>query len=81
MCRQAPWLARVALAQLTIRSSGADGSRVDTAIEQFDLQSTGFMMWAYDDGWQEAEYNPAVGMWRWASDRSTLRIVDASTRR
>ena len=67
------------LARLTIRSAGGDGNRIDTAIEQFDLQSKGFMMWAYDEGWQEAEFNPAVGMWRWASDRSTLRIVDAST--
>ena len=67
------------LARLTIRSAGVDGRRIDTAIEQFDLQSAGFMMWAYDQGWQEAEFNPAVGMWRWASDRSTLRIVDASS--
>jgi hypothetical protein len=67
------------LARLTIRSAGVDGSRIETAIEQVDLQSAGSMMWAYDEGWQEAEFNPAVGMWRWASDRSTLRIVDAST--
>jgi hypothetical protein len=68
-----------ALARLTIQSAGLDGSRVDTAIEQFDLQAAGRLMWAYDEGWSEAEYNPLVGVWRWASDRSTLRIVDAST--
>ena len=67
------------LARLTIESAGVDGSRVDTAIEQFDLQSAGRLMWAYDEGWSEAEYNPLVGVWRWASDRSTLRILDAST--
>ena len=67
------------LAALTLRSAGVDGTRVDTAIEQFDLQSKGALMWIYDEGWQEAEYDPAVGLWRWASDRSTLRIVDAST--
>jgi transmembrane protein TMEM260 (protein O-mannosyltransferase) len=67
------------LAALTLKSDGADGTRVDTAIEQFDLQSKGALMWVYDEGWQEAEYDPAVGLWRWASDRSTLRIVDAST--
>jgi hypothetical protein len=66
------------LARLTIQAVGVDGRRIDTAIEQFDLQSRGFMMWAYDEGWQEAEYHPTIGMWRWASDRSTLRVVDAS---
>jgi hypothetical protein len=67
------------LAALTLTSAGVDGTRVDTAIEQFDLQSKGALMWVYDEGWQEAEYDPAVGLWRWASDRSTLRIVDAGT--
>jgi hypothetical protein len=65
------------LARLTIWSESA-GVRVVTAIEQFDLQSSGTLMWAYDAGWHEAEYTPALGVWRWASDRSTLRIVDAS---
>jgi hypothetical protein len=37
------------------------------------------MMWAYDEGWQEAEFNTTLGVWRWTSDRSTLRIIDAST--
>ena len=67
------------LARLAIQSAGIDGSRVDTAIEQFDLQSAGRLMWAFDEGWSEAEYNPLVGLWRWTSDRSTLRVVDAST--
>ena len=66
------------LARLTIESRSAP-TPVPTAIEQFDLQSAGAMMWAYDEGWQEAEYNPTRGVWRWTSDRSTLRIIDAST--
>jgi hypothetical protein len=66
------------LARLTVQSSaGAPG--IPTAIEQFDLQSRGSLMWAYDEGWHEAEYDPALGMWRWASERSTLRIIDASS--
>jgi hypothetical protein len=65
------------LARLTLQSAAANGGTVATAVEQFDLQSAGALMWAYDDGWQEAEYNPAIGMWRWASDRSTLRIIGA----
>jgi hypothetical protein len=66
-------------AHLTVRSSGGNGAQVPTAIEQFDLQSSGSLMWAYDEGWHEAEYNPAVGVWRWASDRATLRILEAAT--
>jgi hypothetical protein len=35
-------------------------------------------MWGYDTGWHEAEFNPAVGMWRWTSEQSTLRIINAA---
>jgi hypothetical protein len=65
------------LVQLTIRAISGEGGTAATAIEQFDLQSAGSLMWGYDTGWHEAEYNPAVGMWRWASEQSTLRIVNA----
>jgi hypothetical protein len=63
------------LAELTIRSSSDAGSPVPTAIEQFDVQSAGTMMWGYGEGWQEAEFNTELGVWRWTSDRATLRIV------
>ncbi len=66
------------LARLTITSTALDGGTVPTAIEQFDLQSKGSMMWAYDEGWHESEYDPRLGLWRWTSGRSTLRIVDAT---
>lgn len=66
------------LADLTLQSSSGGGTSV-TAVEQFDLQTKGSMMWAYDSGWHEAEYAPTVGVWRWTSDRSALRIVDPST--
>ena len=48
---------------------------IPTAIEQFDLQNPDTLMWGYDTGWQEAEYNTTLGVWRWTSDRATLRIV------
>lgn len=65
-----------ALARLTIQSSAVSGSAViPTAIEQFDLQNPDTLMWGYDTGWQEAEYNTTLGVWRWTSDRATLRIV------
>ena len=66
------------LATLTIRAISGEGGTAATAIEQFDLQSAGALMWGYDTGWHEAEYNPAIGMWRWTSDRATLRIINAA---
>jgi len=68
-----------ALARLTIASTAPGGAAIPTAIEQFDLQSRGTLMWAYDEGWHEAEYDPGLGVWRWTSERATLRILDAST--
>ena len=64
------------LAQLTVQSAAASGTApIPTAIEQFDLQDTDELMWAYDAGWQEAEYAPALGVWRWTSERATLRVA------
>jgi hypothetical protein len=68
-----------ALARLTIAATAAGGGSVPTAIEQFDLQSRGSLMWAYDTGWHEAEFDPSLGMWRWTSERATLRLIAAST--
>jgi hypothetical protein len=68
-----------AFARLTVWSESRDGERVPTAIEQFDLQSQGSLMWAYDAGWHEAEYDPELGIWRWTSERAVLRIIDATT--
>jgi hypothetical protein len=65
------------LAPLTIRAISGEGGTVPTAIEQFDLQSAGALMWGYDVGWHEAEYNQAIGMWRWTADKATLRIINA----
>ena len=67
-------------ARLEIGSRSADGGgSVATAIEQFDIQDAGSLMWGYGEGWHEAEYNPRAGLWRWASERSTIRMIDPST--
>lgn len=67
-----------AFATLTIQSSAASGSAViPTAIEQFDLQDPQALIWGYGDGWNEAEYNTTLGVWRWTSDRATVRIAGA----
>jgi hypothetical protein len=63
-------------AELTVQSEAANGgAAIPTAIEQFDLQNLDTLMWGFDAGWNEAEYSPALGLWRWTSDRSTLRLV------
>jgi hypothetical protein len=34
------------------------------------------MVYAFDEGWHEEEYDNATGLrWRWSSDRSVIRIV------
>lgn len=45
------------------------------AIEQFDAQPAGRVIYGYGEGWNEQEYNPSTGvLWRWSSDRSALRV-------
>jgi hypothetical protein len=64
------------LATITVHSAAVSGTApIPTAIEQFDLQDAGDFMWAYGSGWQEAEFSPALGVWRWTSDRATLRVA------
>ena len=47
----------------------------DIAIEQFDAQPVGRVVFGYDEGWNELEYNPASGrLWRWTTERATLRV-------
>jgi hypothetical protein len=67
-------------AALAIRSTAVAGTApVPSAIEQFDVQAPGTLMWGFDEGWNEAEYTPALGLWRWTSDRAVVRIVGATT--
>ena len=45
------------------------------AIEQFDAQPAGRVIYGYGEGWNEQEYNPSTGvLWRWSSDRADLRV-------
>jgi hypothetical protein len=62
---------------LTVRAKRADGSDVGAAadIEQFDVQPVGEVMFGFDSGWHEGEFDPRTGQqWRWASDAAALRI-------
>jgi hypothetical protein len=61
---------------LTIAARSADGARpAHVAIEQFDVDDVNGLVMGYGDGWQEAEYDPSrQHMWRWASERATVRV-------
>ncbi len=54
---------------------------IPTAIEQFDVQLPETLMWGFDAGWHEAEYTPALGVWHWTSERSSLRVHRRHDRR
>lgn len=57
-------------ATVTIRSDNPE-----LAIEQFDAQPAGRVVYGFGEGWNEQEYNPATGVsWRWSSDRSAIRL-------
>jgi hypothetical protein len=71
------------LRMLTVPAGAADGyasvaieaDNKDVAVEQFDAQPPGRVVFGFDQGWYEPEYNPATGArWRWASDRATIRV-------
>jgi hypothetical protein len=54
----------------------ADSPRL--AIEQFDAQSAGQLMFGFGEGWHELEYNRATGrLWRWMSERGVIRVRGA----
>ena len=47
-------------------------------MRQFDIQSAGQTLYAFGEGWHEAEYDGTTGRrWRWTSDRSVLRVKGA----
>lgn len=62
---------------LAVKADAADGSGrlVRVALEQFDLQSAGVPMFAFDEGWYEPEYELLSGRaWRWMSERALLWV-------
>jgi hypothetical protein len=47
----------------------------DLAVEQFDAQPLGQVVFGFGEGWNEQEYNPVTGaLWRWSSERAVLRV-------
>jgi hypothetical protein len=47
----------------------------DLAVEQFDAQPAGRVVFGFGDGWHEQEYDPTTGaVWRWSSDKASIRL-------
>ena len=45
------------------------------ALEQFDAQPDGAVVFGFGEGWHEHEYDASTGqLWRWTSDRSAIRV-------
>jgi hypothetical protein len=67
-------------ATLTVRAESIaprpDPDVVDVAIEQFDAQPDGRVIFGYGEGWNELEYNPATGrLWRWSGERAAVHVL------
>lgn len=63
-------------AEVTIRSTPVSSTaQVATAVEQFDVQSPGALMWAFGEGFHEPELDSTrARSWRWMSERAVLQI-------
>ena len=67
-----------AYARLSISARAAQPGRRTpaVAIRQFDIQSISGLVFAFDEGWHEDEYDNATGLrWRWTSGRSVVRVI------
>jgi hypothetical protein len=67
-------------ARLAVSAAREGGGAVPpVAVEQFDLQSEGTAVWAFGDGWHEAEYDRrARRPFRWSGRRADLLIINAN---
>jgi hypothetical protein len=63
-----------AFARVSVRASN-DGAPIQAKLEQFDLQPLDALVWGFDAGWLEPEYDPARELtWRWSSGKATFNI-------
>jgi hypothetical protein len=67
-------------ARVTVQAAAiAGGAVTPSAIEQFDVQDSGRIVFGYGDGWHELEHNPVTGrLWRWSSASAAIRIHGAA---
>ena len=60
---------------VTSRAANPSGREARISLEQFDVQSGATPMFAFDEGWQEPEYELlTASAWRWMSDRAVLWV-------
>jgi hypothetical protein len=60
---------------ITARAEPASLPTPPVAIRQFDIQPSETLISGFGEGWHEAEYDNATGLfWRWTSGRSVLRV-------
>ena len=65
--------------RLTVAAVGTTGAAVPVALEQFDVQSDGVPVMAFDTGWHEHEYDRRRRRaFRWTSGTATLRVAGAA---
>jgi hypothetical protein len=65
-------------AKLTVKADAGGSPVPPVAIEQFNLQPTDRVLFGFDEGWHEPEYNPKTARsWRWASERASIRVHNA----
>jgi hypothetical protein len=67
-------------AELQVLSEGTGGNPAPAvAIEQFDVQPLDNVVYGFDAGWHEQEYDPASGRtWRWSSRTANLLVHHGS---
>jgi hypothetical protein len=67
-----------AILTIAARAEPASRPTPQVAIRQFDIQSSGTLIYGFGEGWHEAEYDNGTGVfWRWTSGRSVLRVSPA----
>jgi hypothetical protein len=61
---------------ITARAAMPGAPTPAVAVRQFDIQPASNLVYAFDDGWHEEEYENATGLrWRWSSGRSVIRVL------
>ena len=65
-------------AKLTVRAESEAQPVPAVAIEQFNVQPSDRIVFGFDEGWHEPEYNPGTARsWRWTSERALIRVHHA----
>jgi hypothetical protein len=65
-------------AKLAVSAGAAGAPAPPVAIEQFNIQPVERVVFGFDEGWFEPEYNPGTAKsWRWTTDRAIVRVRHA----